>query len=29
VMIPGHDRNVLSHAMIHRLLQNVVDWLGK
>jgi hypothetical protein len=28
VLIPGHNREVLSHAMVHRCVQNAVDWLG-
>jgi type 1 glutamine amidotransferase len=29
VLIPGHSHQVLSHAMVRRCLQNVIDWLGK
>lgn len=29
VLIPGHSHEVLSHAMVRRCLQNVIDWLGK
>ncbi|MCL5744428.1 MAG: ThuA domain-containing protein [Acidobacteria bacterium] len=27
VFIPGHDRAVLSHEMVQRGIQNVIDWL--
>jgi hypothetical protein len=28
VFIPGHSREVLSHDMVQRSIQNVIDWLG-
>jgi len=29
VFIPGHDRAVLSHKMVQRGIQNVIDWLSE
>ena len=29
VFVPGHERAVLSHKMVQRGIQNVLDWLGR
>jgi type 1 glutamine amidotransferase len=29
VLIPGHEKSVLSHPMVNRCIQNVLDWLSQ